>query len=81
MVQLLSKPLYNRWYAQVRLINTKRGKSFIKDLFYDIDTWPRPLIEIFVTPVSQISYHDRWAVRIQIHGIDEIKYSMSFYSF
>lgn len=60
MVVFLSKPIYNKWYAQVRLNDSKRGNSLMKDLFFDLDTWPKHLIEIFVTPVTRIGYHDRY---------------------
>lgn len=66
MVVFLSKPIYNKWYAQVRLIDSKRANSLMKDLFFDLDTWPKHLIEIFVTPVTRIGYHDRY-MRFKIY--------------
>lgn len=59
MVQLLSKSYYNKWYAEMRLLDTRRGYSLMNNLFYPIDTWPTFIIEIFVTPLNKQSYHDR----------------------
>lgn len=59
MVQFLSKPTLNKYYAQIRLINSKLGDNLISDLFFDLDTWPRYMIEIFVQPIIDYSYKDR----------------------
>lgn len=59
MVKRLSKPIYNKWYAEIRLKDTRCSYNLMNDMFYPIDTWPMHLIEIFVTPVEKTSYHDR----------------------
>lgn len=59
MVQLLSKPILNKYYAEVRLINSRRGDNLISDLFFELDKWPKYMIEIFVKPIVEYSYSDR----------------------
>lgn len=59
MVKFLSKLHYRKWYAEIRLLDTKLGYSLMNNLFYNIDTWPTFIIEIFITPLNQLSYHDR----------------------
>lgn len=58
MVQFLSKLIYNKLYAGVRSISRTR-MNLIDELFYSIDTWPKHLIEIFVTPLRETGYSDR----------------------
>lgn len=58
MVQLLSKAIYNKWYAEVRSISRKFHNLF-DELFFPIDLWPKFLIEIFVKPFRLSSHADR----------------------
>lgn len=58
MVQFLSKPVYNKWYAEVRRISSKKF-NLMDNLFFNIDTWPKHLIEIFVAPFRSITYSGR----------------------
>lgn len=58
MVQFLSKPIYNKWYAEVRRISSRRF-NLMDEIFFAIDTWPKHLIEIFVQPLRHLTYSDR----------------------
>lgn len=58
MVQLLSKTIYNKWYAEVRSIS-RTANNLFEEIFFPIDLWPKHLIEIFVKPVRFSSYADR----------------------
>lgn len=58
MVKLLSKIIYNRWYAEVRRISSRRY-NLIEEYFFPIDSWPKHIIEIFVTPLRDTNYSDR----------------------
>lgn len=59
MVQRLSTKTLNKYYAQVRLINFHQKRNLMQEIFYDINTWPRYMIEIFVKPLIEYTYSDR----------------------
>lgn len=58
MVKFLSNVIFNQRYAEVRLIMSRRYNLFDK-FFFPIDSWPKHIIEIFVSPLREISYNDR----------------------
>lgn len=58
-IKILSNQKYNKLYARIRLLDTQKGYSLIREMFHPLDTWPNFLIEIFVKPLREKNYSER----------------------